>query len=130
MRLVRKPRRKLLQAGGCAAPQVHLGCDEQHLLAVGQDQSPLVEDVTVPPATKLAQERDPLRDELVIGLNGNYVQPDMAWAIIHRWDALVEIAKAVSVIADYENENGPYVFVRVDEIREVAAALARLDGAA
>lgn len=34
------------------------------------------------------------RSELLLAVSGNRVSADMGWQILHRWDALVEIAKA------------------------------------
>lgn len=57
------------------------------------------------------------RAELILALNGNPVNAEMAWQIIHRWDALVNVAKA----AEEEHSDCPLVLC------DTCEALAALD---
>jgi hypothetical protein len=61
------------------------------------------------------------RMELVLSLNGNPVNAEMAWQIIHRWDALVNVAKAAEGVMtqmDYETPHHT-------RLREALAALGK-----
>lgn len=63
------------------------------------------------------------RMELVLSLNGNPVNAEMAWQIIHRWDALVNVAKTAQEAEDHAQDYWDWVTHYQPKLREALAAL-------
>jgi hypothetical protein len=77
---------------------------------------------------RLAQALHQERSELIIGLNGNRVNSEMVWQIIHRWDAMVEIARAARLIQAFDQAWRGNDWWEAHA--KLYAALARLDSGA